>query len=64
MSVNDETVFVNKTTWVEVQRDDNAFLKLIGEILAILEAPVPPEASKGCPTCTYRSSMQEFEALQ
>ena len=64
MSVKGETVFVNKTTWVEVQRDDEAFLGLIGEILAILESSAPPEASKGCPTCSYRTSMQEFETQE
>jgi len=63
MSVDDEAVFVNKTTWVEVQRDDEAFLELIGDILAILESSIPPESSKGCPTCNYKNVMQEFEAL-
>jgi CRISPR/Cas system-associated exonuclease Cas4 (RecB family) len=62
MSMNGDTVFVNKTTWVEVQRDDEAFLSLIGEILAILEAPTPPESAKGCPACNYRTSIQDFDA--
>jgi len=64
MSENDETVFVNKTTWIEVQRDDEDFLELVREILTLLESPTAPESSKGCPSCNYRSSMQEFEALQ
>ena len=61
MSARDEMVFVNKTTWVKVQRDDEAFLGLIGEILALLESPKPPESSKGCPACKYRSQMLAFE---
>lgn len=64
MSVKGETVFVNKNTWVEVQRDNEAFLSLIGEILAILESPTPPESAKGCPACNYRTSMQEFDAQE
>jgi CRISPR/Cas system-associated exonuclease Cas4 (RecB family) len=61
MSLGEEMVFVNKTTWVEVQRDDEAFLGLIGEILSMLDAPNPPEPSKSCPTCNYRSKMGAFE---
>ena len=61
ISANSEAVFVNKTTWVEVQRDDEAFLGLIWEILALLESPKPPESSKGCPACKYRSQMLAIE---
>ena len=60
-SAGEEMVFVNKTTWVEVARDDEAFLGLIGEVLRVLEAPGPPESSRGCAACTYRSKMQAFE---
>ena len=61
MSAGEEMVFVNKATWVEVPRDDEAFLGLIGEILSLLESPNPPEPSRRCPACTYRSQMQAFE---
>ena len=60
-SAGEEMVFVNKTTWVEVARDDAAFLGLIGEALTVLEAPSPPEPARGCATCTYRSIVQTFE---
>lgn len=61
MSADDEAIFVNNTTWVEVRRDDETFLDLIGNILALLESPRPPESSKGCPACNYRSQMRSFE---
>lgn len=63
-SATEETVFVNKTTWIEVQRDDEAFLGLIGEVLTILEAPNPPEPSGGCALCNYRRTLKGFEGLK
>ena len=59
---NNEMVFVNKTTWMDVPRDDAAFLALLGEVLAVLDAPTPPKSSEDCEVCNYRNSMQEFMA--
>ena len=59
---NNEMVFVNKTTWMDVPRDDAAFLALLGEVLAVLDAPAPPKSSEDCEVCNYRNSMQEFVA--
>ena len=53
----DEVVFVNRTTWMEVPRDDQAFLGLLGEVLAVLDAPNPPEPSENCGVCAYREAM-------
>ena len=54
----EELVFVNKTTWMDVPRDDGAFLSLLSEVLAVLDDPEPPPASVNCPVCTYRNSME------
>lgn len=48
-----EMVFVNRTTWVEVSRDDAAFLGLLAEVVAVLEAPEPPPSSDTCALCKY-----------
>ena len=61
---NDEVVFVNRTTWVEVPRDDHAFLSLVGEVLAVLDAQAPPDPSDGCALCNYRKTIQEFATGQ
>lgn len=61
MSPGKEMVFVTKTTWVEVERNDESFLALVEEILSLLEAPNPPEPLEGCATCDYRSKMRTFE---
>lgn len=53
-----------KLTYVHVPRDDDAFLKFLGEVLDVLtlqEAPPPPPPSKGrwggshssCPYCQF-----------
>ena len=55
-----EMIFINQTTWMEVPRDDGAFLGLLGEVLAVLDAPTPPEPSEECGLCGYRRSMQGF----
>jgi CRISPR/Cas system-associated exonuclease Cas4 (RecB family) len=55
-----ELAFVNRTTWVDVPRDDAAFLSLLGEVMAVLDAPAPPPSSPECPTCNYREKMAAF----
>jgi PD-(D/E)XK nuclease superfamily len=59
---NNEVVFVNRTTWMDVPRDDGAFLALLGEVLAVLDGLTPPKSSEDCEVCNYRNSMQEFMA--
>jgi len=60
-NVDGELAFVNRTTWVDVPRDDAAFLSLLGEVMEVLDAPEPPASSPDCPTCNYRAQMREFE---
>lgn len=50
-----EMVFVNRAAWVEVPRDDAAFLGLLAEVVAVLEAPEPPQSSETCELCKYHA---------
>jgi len=59
-SPDKEMIFVNRTTWVEVPRDDDGFLSLIGEVLTVLDAPLPPEPSEGCELCSYRNVVSNY----
>ena len=61
-TTNNDMVFVNKATWVDVPRDDEAFLALLGDVVALLDAPMPPKSSEDCEVCNYRKDMQEFLA--
>ena len=58
---DNDIVFVNQTTWVDIPRDDAAFLALLGEVLAILEAPTPPAPAETCALCKYRKEMKEAD---
>ncbi|MBN2387690.1 MAG: PD-(D/E)XK nuclease family protein [Anaerolineales bacterium] len=59
-SLSDELVFVNQTTWMDVPRDDEAFMAFLGEIMAVLDSPIPPLPSETCGLCEYRRIMGEF----
>jgi len=59
-AANSEMVFVSRTIWMDVPRDDEAFLALLGEVVALLDAPEPPESAEDCETCNYRKRMEEF----
>jgi len=51
---------VNQRTWMEVPRDDAAFLAFLGEVLAVLDDPTPPPSSENCGLCNYRRVMKEL----
>ncbi len=55
-----ETAYINKRTWMDVPRDDKAFLGFLGEVMAVLDNPTPPISSENCALCSYRKMMQEF----
>jgi len=63
-SAGDEMVFVNRTTWVDVPRDDDNFLFLIREMLTVLGGDDPPQPSPDCPLCAYRSQVIAFEKTE
>jgi hypothetical protein len=41
-------------SWVDIQRDDAAFMRFLAGVVAMLEEPMPPEASPDCGWCRYR----------
>jgi PD-(D/E)XK nuclease superfamily len=40
--------------WIEIDRDDAAFMNFLAEVVSMLEEPVLPEASPDCSWCGYR----------
>ena len=44
--------YEGKVKWIELPRDDAAFQAFLGEILALLEGPMPPPAPE-CDWCQY-----------
>ncbi len=45
--------------WMEIPRDDAAFLKFLSEVLTVLESPAPPPSTPGCEWCGYRESSRK-----
>jgi hypothetical protein len=52
-----EMMYANRTTWMDVPRNDAAFLALLGDVMRVLEADSPPESSETCGLCAYREAM-------
>jgi hypothetical protein len=42
--------------WVELQRDDAAFIAFLGQVVSVLELPAAPPASGNCEFCRYSSA--------
>ena len=57
-----DVMFVNRTKWIDIPRDDDAFLDLLRDVLAVLDSPAPPEPDPKCGTCTYRRAMEGFSS--
>lgn len=53
--VNGKVVFTTTPTWHPIAEDMNNFYKLIGDISAVLNGPLPP-VSTTCNLCIYRKS--------
>jgi len=60
-TMGDDMIYTNRTTWVDVPRDDKAFLALLGEVLALLDSPAPPEPGEDCGLCNYRKEYYELQ---
>lgn len=51
-------VYTGKAEWIEIPRDDAAFLKFVGETLKVLQGPMP-EPGADCEWCSYAATMKE-----
>lgn len=49
-----QLAYLGDVTWVEVAKDEDAFLAFIDRVLTVLEQPIPPESNPRCGWCNYR----------
>ena len=60
-SVNQQSIerlsYEAEITWIEVEKDEEGFLKFIDEVLDVLELPEAPEHSPSCQWCGYISRL-------
>lgn len=52
-----------RLSWVEVERDDEAFLNFLGDVTALLEREEIPAAGDDCGFCEYRDETRERAAV-
>ncbi len=53
IEIGDDYAYRAKHTWLEIERNDDEFLTFLGEVVAVLERPEPPEPASGCGFCAY-----------
>jgi len=62
-SVNQHSIerlsYEAEITWVEVEKDEQGFLKFIDNVLDVLELPEAPEHSPKCQWCNYISRLND-----
>ena len=44
-------------TWIEVEKDEEGFIRFLDEVLGVLELPEAPEHSPNCQWCKYTSRL-------
>ncbi len=49
--------------WVEIKRNKESFLNFLDEVMAILEAPLPPRPSPDCEWCNYLATLEKYAKI-
>jgi hypothetical protein len=55
VAAGERAAFSGSLTWLEVERDDVAFLRLLSGVMVEFECPEPPPPALECTWCPYRS---------
>ena len=55
--VNGKVIFTTTPTWHPIEEDMDSFFKLIQDISAVLNGPLPPTTAT-CNLCIYRKSYE------
>lgn len=53
VDLDDGVAYKGLAHFLEIERDDDAFMAFISQVLFVLERPEPPDASPTCSYCTY-----------
>lgn len=59
--VDGKIAYMGNVAWQPIPLDSAAFLEFIGQVLAVLEQPQPPEPGAGCVFCAYRAAAREID---
>jgi len=50
------TSLAGQLAWIEILRDDSAFMEFLSDVLSVLEQESPPGGSPSCEWCQYRDT--------
>ena len=53
MGLDDGVAYRGVAHFLEIPRDDDAFMAFLSQVLFVLERPEPPDAAPGCSFCSY-----------
>lgn len=48
--------YKTKATWIEVPRNDDAFVAFLGDVLDVVEQDQPPAAAPNCQHCVFKAA--------
>jgi CRISPR/Cas system-associated exonuclease Cas4 (RecB family) len=50
--------------WVEVEKDEEGFIRFLDEVMGVLELPEAPEYSSKCRWCEYLNKVKGYQGTQ
>ena len=53
VELDDDVAYKGASCFLEIERDDDAFLAFISQVLYLLETPEPPDPAPKCSFCSY-----------
>jgi len=53
VGLDDGVAYMGKAHFLEIPRDDEAFMAFLSQVLFVLERPEPPDAAPDCSYCSY-----------
>jgi hypothetical protein len=54
-----QIAYLGGVTWMEIPQDEAAFLGFMGQVIGLLEQPVPPDPAENCLYCQYRATARQ-----
>lgn len=58
-TINQAANLAGEVRYIDIPRNDTAFLDFLRQVLAVLSQPAPPEPAPDCPWCAYRRASRE-----
>lgn len=53
VDLDGDVAYKGSSHFLEIERDDDAFMAFLSQVLYLLERPEPPERAPGCSYCSY-----------